>query len=728
MSFVNGRDKKRITVILLLCLVAFSVLIGRIFYLQIIKGSYYKQKAYLQQTKDRLVDPTRGTIYDSTGQKKLAVSVDTKYLYATPTKIDDNDKEKLAADIADITKRKENEILKKLNQKVNKVTLATKLNDETVKNIKKYIDENKIKGLVVGSTVSRIYPYKNLLSHLLGFTGIDSQGLSGIENSYDEYLKGTPGKIVGTIDVVGNETPYKDEKYIEPINGYDLTLTIDSKIQAIVEKHLSKAVKENTADGGVCIIMKPSTGEILAMASYPDYDPNEPFQIKNEKTKAKWDKLSKTIKTKELNAMWRNTAISDTFEPGSTFKVVTAASGLEENIIEMDKPNVFRCDGYVIVNGWKIKCWKYPAGIHGGESLRQGIMNSCNPFFMQLGAKIGIERYVKYLKGFNLYAATGIDLPGEATGIMHEPKNMTALDLATNSFGQGIQITALQTAVMYSAIANGGNIMTPYVVKQIKSSNGNVISQSEPVIKKQVISKETSDILMSALYDTVESGTGMAARINGYSLAGKTGTGEQSRGKSLWYMSSFVGIAPVNDPEIVIVFNIYNPLGTQGRQGGKVCATVVGNIADETLRYLDFNPSYTVEESVVKEIVATNVVSKTYAEAKKIIEKEGFKIAFDSEFEPKDIVLEQIPKAGASLTRGATIRVYKSITSKKATTKVPDVRGKNLKNSIAAIRNAGLNIRIIGVGKAIYQDPGPKDIVVKGSIITVKFVDTTNIH
>ena len=726
MAFATVKNKKRVTVLLLITLFGFLVLIGRLFYVQIIKGSYYKEKAYTQQTKDRTVDASRGTIFDC-NQNKLALSVSTNTLTVAPTNIEKEDKEKIAKDISEIIEEEYDAVLAKLNKTVSLVTIKTNIGKEMATKLYNYIIENDLKGVYVDESTNRIYPYNSLLSHVLGFTGTDDQGLYGLEAYYEEELAGTDGRIIGSIDGGGNETPYEDEEYIAPENGNNLVLTVDATVQSIVEKNLKKAVKENIADKGVCVVMRPTTGEIVAMATYPDFDLNSPFEINNEELSAKWDTLSSKEKNSALLNMWRNTAISDAFEPGSTFKVLTATAALEENITDIDKAGAFNCNGYVSVAGWKIRCWRYPR-VHGSQSLRQAIMNSCNPSFMQAGFKIGIEKYTEYLKAYNLYDKTGIDLPGETTGIIHDPKTMTELDLATTAFGQTVSITALQSAVMYSAIANGGYIMQPYVVKEIRSQSGALIKETTPTVKKQVISETTASKVLSALYDTVDKGTGKAAKVSGYTVAGKTGTAEEGRGKNLWYMASFAGIAPVNDPELVVIFNLYNPTGPQGHQGGTVCAPVVGNIIDETLRYMDVNPSYTLEEATVEETIVADITGKKYIEAKKILTEAGFKIASDVEIKDDEIIKEQIPKAGASLIKGATIRVYKDTESKKQTTTVPDIRSYSQTKVISKLKSAGLNIRIIGKGNAIIQDPSPGDVVTKGSIITVKFVDTTDIH
>jgi len=709
-----------------MCLCALLLaLVVRLFYLQIIKGDYYEEKAYKQQTRDRSVAATRGTIYDATGEKKLAQSISTNTVSAVPNDIEN--KEQVAKELAEILELEEDEVLAKLNKKVSLVTIKTKVDEDAATAVYQYVLDNEINGIKVDESTKRIYQYNNLLSHVLGFTGTDGQGLYGLELQYDEELSGVPGKIVGSADGKGRETPYKEEQYVAPIDGYDLVLTVDATIQSIVEKNLAKAVKENVANYGTIIMMRPKTGEILAMATYPDFDPNNAFEPNTEDLIAKWDSMSTSEKSEALNDIWRNKAISNTAEPGSTFKIVTSSAVLEEGLVELDQAGAFNCSGAMQIGGWTIRCWRHPRS-HGSQSLRQGIMNSCNPVFMQSATRIGIAKYCEYLEAFNLKDKTGIDLPGEVGGILHDPETMTEVDLATTGFGQTFQITPLQSLVTAAAVANGGEIVTPYVVSEIKTSDGNLVSKTEPQIKKRVISEETAASILDALYSTVEEGTGKAAQVRGYSVAGKTGTGEQGRGSSLWYMASFVGIAPVTDPEICIIFNLYNPTGPQGHQGGTVCAPVVSNIIDETLRYLDVNPDYTLEENNIEEILVPDLTGKTYSEAESVLKELGFGVASDSKFEANDIITDQTPKVGASLVSGSTVRVYRSSDTEKLTVTVPDVRDMTVAKATKTLTNSGLNIRIIGTGNAIIQDPSPGDIVQKGSIVTVKFVDTTDLH
>lgn len=725
MAFASVKNKKVVKIILFCLCFLLVALIFRLFYLQVIKGDYYEEKAYKQQTRDRSVAATRGTIYDATGEKKLAQSISTNTVSAVPNDIEN--KEQVAKDLAEILKLEEDDVLAKLNKSAALVTIKTKVDEDAATEVYKYVLENEINGIKVDESTKRVYQYNNLLSHVLGFTGTDGQGLYGLELQYDEELSGVPGKIVGSADGKGRETPYKEEQYVEPIDGYNLILTVDATIQGIVEKNLAKAVKENEANYGTIIMMRPKTGEILAMATYPDFNPNSAFEPNTEELMAKWDSMSTSEKSEALNDIWRNKAISNTAEPGSTFKIVTSSAVLEEGLVTLDQEGAFNCAGAMQIGGWTIRCWRHPRS-HGSQSLRQGIMNSCNPVFMQSATRIGIKKYCEYLEAFNLKDKTGIDLPGEVGGILHDPETMTEVDLATTGFGQTFQITALQSLVTAAAVANGGEIVTPYVVSEIRTTDGNLVSKTEPQIKKRVISEETAASILDALYSTVEEGTGKAAKVRGYSVAGKTGTGEQGRGSNLWYMASFVGIAPVTNPEICIIFNLYNPTGPQGHQGGTVCAPVVSNIIDETLRYLDVSPDYTLEENNIEEILVPDLVGKTYASAEETLKELGFNISSDSTFEADDLITDQTPKVGASLVSGSTVRVYRTSDSEKITVTVPDVRDMTVSKATATLKKAGLNIRIIGTGNGIIQDPSPGDVVQKGSIVTVKFVDTTDLH
>lgn len=723
MAYVAVKNKKRIIMILIICLVIVVLLFMKLVYIQVIKAKHYQEKAYEQQTRERTVTAKRGTIYDATGEKIFAQSISTSKITLIPNSV--NKKEEVGSKLAEILEISVDDVMAKLNKNSAQETIYSKLDSEKSQKILEYISNNDIDGVKIDEDTKRVYPYSELLSHTLGFVGTDNQGLAGIEAQYEDELKGVPGKIVGSTDGKGNETPFTNEQYVDPIDGKDLILTIDATIQSITEKYLEKALKENIGAYATAIVMRPSTGEVLAIATAPTFDLNDPFTPNTDELKQKWDSLTKEERSAELNAMWRNKVISDTSEPGSCFKIVTVAAAIEEGVAKMDTPGEFFCNGSMKVDSWTIKCWRYPRS-HGAESLREGIMNSCNPVFMQVSARLGVDTYVKYLDAFNLYSKTGIDLPGEATGIMHDRDNMTTVDLATTSFGQTIQITTLQTAVNYCAIANGGYLIKPFVVKEIRSKDGDFEKKTESQVVKQIVSKATADITLSALEDTVKLGTAKAAQIRGYRVAGKTATAEIGRGAGSTYMAGFAGIAPVNNPELVVVVNIMDPKGPLGHQGSTVCAPVVGSILDESLRYLDVKPEYTIEDNNIKEIVVPDLSNKTYEEATKLLTDSGFKIASDNKLNATDVIIDQIPKIGASLMEGSTIRVYASKDAKQ-TVSVPDLRNKSSEVAKKALQNVGLNIRIVGNGYVLTQDPSSGTVIEKGSIVTIKCVDTMDL-
>ncbi len=723
MSYMSLKNQKRILAALVICLIIAVLLFARLVYIQVIKSNHYRQMAYEQQTRERKVSAKRGTIYDATGTKVLAQSVSVSSIKAVPNSVEN--KEDVAKKLAEILELDKDTILAKLTKNTASEILATKVDSEKSAKVLEYITDEDIEGIKIDEDTERIYPYGQLLSHVLGFVGTDNQGLYGIESYYDDDLSGIPGKILGSTDGKGRETPFTNEQYVAPIDGKDIVLTIDATIQSIVEKYLKKACEENVVEYGTAVVLRPSTGEVLAMATMPTFDANDPFTPNTDELKEKWDTMTQEEKNNALLNMWRNKAISDTAEPGSTFKIVTATAALEEGIVGIDSPSIFNCTGYVRVGTWTIKCWRYPNS-HGTENLRQGIMNSCNPVFMQVSQKMGIDTFCKYIDAFNLAGKTGIDLPGEASGIMHDKNTMTAVDLATTSFGQTIQISTLQTAVNYAAVANGGYLIQPYVVKEVKSGSGNYDQVTESKVVKQIMSKSTADSILSALEDTVNIGTGKTAQVNGYRVAGKTATGENGRGENLKYLAGFSGIAPVSSPEVVVVVNLYDPRGPSGHGGATLCGPVVGSIIEETLRYLDIDTDYTVVENDIKEKVVPDLVSKTVAEARSLLEAQGMKLASDINVNDTDIIKDQIPKSGASLMENSTVRIY-TTDDAKATVAVPDIRNLNTNYAISRIRASDLNIRVIGTGKVLTQDPTPGAVIEKGSIVTVKCADTEDL-
>ncbi len=570
-----------ITIILLL------LLLFRIGYLQFIDGNMLKQKAYMQQTSDRSVNPKRGTIYDSTGEKILAISSTVQTVTVNPTVIEN--KEGVAKKLSELFDLEYESVLKKLNKRSSIEKIASKVDNDKANELRIWLSENNIThGVNIDEDTKRYYPYNNLASQIIGFCGSDNQGLSGIESKYEEVLKGKKGSISRITDAAGSQIDDTSEEYIDPINGDDLVLTINATIQGIAEKYLKEACIDNVCtDGGNVIIMNPQNGEILAMAGYPDYNLNDPFAVD--------ESLAKEEQSQKMQSLWRNKAISDTYEPGSTFKLVTASSALQEGITTTDKSGEFYCKGFIEVAGVKMKCWRYYRP-HGSESLRDALMNSCNPVFIGLGQKLGVKTYYSYLRKFGFFKTTGIDIPGEAGSIFLKEEKVGPVELGTIAFGQRFEVTPIQMATMLSTIANNGVYIKPHLVKKIisnseKDENGNPkITEIEIEKGEQVISEETSKNVLSMMQTVVAEGTGKNAKVEGYNIGGKTGTSEDgvNTGK---YVTSFIGVAPIENPQMVLLVTLYNPTGEGGHQGGGVAAPVAGKIFKEVLEYLDIPKS-----------------------------------------------------------------------------------------------------------------------------------------
>ena len=577
--------RKRMKNSIFLSVILMIALTVRIGYIQLIQGDELKEKAYAQQTSDRAISSKRGTIYDATGEVVLAVSSTVETVTVNPTHIKDEDKEKVAQKLSEIFKLDYDTVLKRVKKRSSIETIVRKVDKEKTDILRGWMSENNItEGINIDEDSKRYYPLNNLASQVIGFCGSDNQGLNGIEAKYDEYLKGKAGSISKVTDASGGNIEDNPEEYNEPQDGDDLVLTIDANVQAIAEKYLKEACIDNSCtDGGNVIIMNPKTGDILALAGYPDYNLNDPFAVD--------ESLPKEEQNTQMQSLWRNKAISDTYEPGSTFKLVTTSAALEEGITTPDKEGEFTCVGYIDVAGVKMKCWRYYRP-HGSESLRQALMNSCNPVFIGLGQKIGVHKYYEYLNKFGFFNTTGVDLPGEANSIFLKEDKVGPVELGTIAFGQRFEVTPIQMATMLSTIANGGVYTKPRIVKQIISNtevdeNGNKkVTNIEPVYGDRVISEETAKNVLSMMYTVVDEGTGKNAKVAGYSIGGKTGTSEDgvNTGK---YVTSFIGTAPIEDPQVVMLITLYNPTGEGGHQGGGVAAPVAGQIFSEILPYLE---------------------------------------------------------------------------------------------------------------------------------------------
>lgn len=557
---------------------------------------------------------------------------------------------------------------------------------------------------------------------MIGFCGSDNQGLTGLEYYWDTTLAGTSGKITTTQDASQDLISNQDAQYYAAENGSNLTLTIDINIQTIAEKYLEQAcVTNKCVDGGNIIIMDPNTGDILAMATYPDYNLNSPFEP-NESLSESWDSLSTSAQSEALQKMWRNTAVSNTYEPGSVFKVVVASAALEEDIVDTDTSAIFHCSGVQEVADRKIHCAN-TAG-HGYQSLRQALQNSCNPAFIQLGQKVGVDTLYKYFEAFGFFKKTGIATSGEAFGIFHDKSSVGPVELATISFGQRFTITPLQMISAVSAIANDGVLMQPRIVKEVTNADTGAVTTVETKEVRQVISAETSKKMLSMMESVVTDGGGKYGQVAGYSVAGKTGTSEATEGSTAGYVSSFVAVAPSDDPQLVVLLTLYNPQG-KDHFGGHIAAPVVSQILSEVLPYLGIpsknsstDTQVTQTTSKDKKITLHDVTNKTASEAKKLLEDQGFKCSFSCGQDA--IITEQIPKQGTSLVEGAIIKIYSSETSSaKTKTTVPDLKGLSYNAAKNTLSSKNLNINIVGSGKVVSQDPIAGAETLEGSVITV---------
>ena len=652
--------KKRMRNAILIYTMIFGALIFRIGWLQFVMGAELHSMAYIQQTLDRSVNPRRGTIYDATGENILAISSTVETVTVNPTNISKENKEKVAKALSDIFNLDYDSTLKRVSKRSSIETIVKKVDKEKADELRTWLVDNNITAEInIDEDTKRYYPNNSLASQVIGFCGSDNQGLDGIEVIYEKELKGEKGKINKVIDAKGGEISKEGENYVEAVDGNDLVLSIDAIVQGIAEKYLTEACIDNKCtDGGNIIIMNPQTGDILAMAGYPNYNLNQPYEPNTEELKSSWSTLSQGDKTKALQQMWRNKAVSDTYEPGSTFKLITTSAALEEGLASVDKEGEFCCTGGIEIAGVRIKCWRYYRP-HGSESLRQALMNSCNPVFIGLGQRIGVSKYYTYLNKFGLLKRTGIDLPGEAGSIFLKEEKVGPVELATIAFGQRFEITPLQLITAVSSIANGGTYVKPRIVKKIINSQTGEVTDIPVEKQERVISEETAKNVLSMMQSVVEEGTGRNAQVEGYNIGGKTGTSEDGVNTNK-YVTSFMGVGPTTNPEVVILVTLYNPTGEGGHQGGAVAAPIGGKVLAEVLPYLEAQKDNIKEENIKKDIEVPNIEGLTIDEAKKRLKEVNLNISIEDmeEKEGTEIITQQLPKAGIKVKEGVAIIAY----------------------------------------------------------------------
>ena len=726
---------KKLFISFFIIMLIFILLILKIGYLQFIDGNNLKELAYKQQTINQIISSKRGNIYDSTG-KALAISAQVDTVTINPQKIAKEDEEEtkqlkqiVAQGLADIFELDYNETLEKVESSAQVETIVKKVEQEKIDKLREWMKENKITiGINIDEDSKRYYPHGNVASHVLGFCGNDNQGITGIEAKWDSVLTGTPGKIVSYQAGNQDEIPNTEEKYIDAQNGSDLTLTIDLKIQNIVEKYLKQAVENNLCSrGGNVIVMNPKNGDVLGMASYPDYNLNDPFSP-NDKLAKTYDTLSDEEKVNSLYEMWRSKSVSELYEPGSVFKVITSSVAIEENVTQTDVQGEFLCTGSEkFSDNTEIKCWRDVP--HGYQSLRQALCNSCNPAFMQLGKKIKAATLYKYYEAFGLFDKTGIQVAGEENSLFTDLEKVGPVELATMSFGQRLNITPIQMTTAICAVANDGILVQPRIVKSITNTETKSVTEVPTTQVRQVISKETSDKVKSMMESVVVEGTGKNGAVSGYSIGGKTGTSEPTeKNKSEGYVASYVAISPVENTEVVILLTLYAPHG-ESHQGGTIAGPVVSQMLSEILPCLGVpsDKDQTTSNTATNNLnVIPDVRNKTVAEAKKVLKNAGLnsKITVNGD-ENTLLVEDQVPKPGISLPKNSTVMLYSSEnTVRTSNITVPDLIGMTLSEATNALKARNLNITYEGAGVVTSQDYPIDATVEEGTAIKVTLRQT----
>lgn len=750
--------KRRILLIFAAFLLLMAGVTVKLGYMQIIKGEEYKELAAEQQTRDQNVAAKRGNIYDR-NMKILAQSASCENVMINPRVIREESDKREKARAKAISEGESYDKPNLIDDLVEKLTATLGIDEEFLREeiekdsasrrIKKMVEQsvaNEVReldlpGVFFEKTTKRYYPYSNFASHVIGFTGDDGYGLEGLEKTLDDTLSGTPGRIQVVQDANNNNTPYEYENYIAPEDGKGVVLTIDEVLQHYTEKYLKEAYNlYDIRNGGAAIMMNPKTGEILAMAVEPNFDLNSPREIDDAMREVI---LSESVLNSDgtelsdseklslyLNKLWRNKAVVDTYEPGSTFKSIVAASAIEAGAINPDTFSVF-CSGAKKVANETIHCHKL-AG-HGAETFIKAIENSCNPAFMEIGAALGRTRFKEFFEAFGFTGTTGFLLPGESRGVFFSDENFNEVELATSSFGQGFQVTPLQMITAVSAVVNGGNLMKPQLVKAYTDNEGRVIESVEPEVVRKVISEKTSAVMRTALESVVANGTGNGAYVDGYRIGGKTGTSEKFPRGSGKKIASFIGFAPADDPELICLLLLDEPGGNL-TGGSAIAAPTVGKILSESLKYLGYEMQY---DSAAAEEVMLEVPSLTETEVNAAMSKAkqaGFSVTVKGSGET---VINQLPRAASTLKEGGLIILYTQSEDEdeKKTTTVPDFTGMRRSQAQEAARSAGLNLTVSGGGRsadvnedmlAIRQSLQAGLEVPEGSDVTVDFAYNNN--
>lgn len=622
---------------MIIFLIFVLIVMGRLFYVQILEHEKYEQLALDQMLKDTTISARRGTVYDS-NMKVLSQSATVWTIAIDPGMMQryykkdsyEKEKAKVCQKLSEILDLDYDKLLEKMSKNVSYVEIKKKVEAETMTDVSEYKKANKLSYIMIFEDTKRYYPYENLASTVLGFVNSDGVGAYGIEAQYENVLAGKSGRIVAARDAKQGEMPYEYEMMIDSEPGNSLVLTIDEVAQHYLEKHLRQAVEDyNVQNGATGIIMNVNTGAVIAMASLPDYDCNSPYEVKGKFSLNKINGISdpeekKKVKDNEMFLQWRNKAVYDTYEPGSVFKPITAASCLEEGAITMN--DTFNCTGTIKVASETYHCHKH-AG-HGVQDVTHGMMNSCNPFLINMGQRLGVKKFYEYVEAFGLTEKTGIDLPNERNSIIHSESQRGIVELASSSFGQSFQVTPIQLATAVAASVNGGYLVQPHVVDKIIDTDGNIIESKSSNIKRQVISAETSKEIAGMLEKVVSEGTGKNAYVEGYRIGGKTGTSEKINETNISgirkYVASFCAIAPADAPEIVVLVALDEPMGSK-HMGGQIAAPTVKGILEDVLPYLGIEPVYSENDMQARDISTPYVIDAAVESAKNTIASAGLK-------------------------------------------------------------------------------------------------------
>lgn len=734
-----------------LVFVGFGAVVISLFRWQIIRGEEMSIAALDQSLRSTTLSAMRGTIYDATG-KVLAQSASVWTVVLEPAYFADYDdpegaRQKVASGLAAILDMDEEEVYEKTQGSSYFVYLKRRVETSVRDEINEFLEAEGISsGVRLIEDYKRYYPYGTVASTVLGFTGTDGQGLEGLELQYDTQLRGTAGRLISSRNALGTDMPFEYEQYVEAQDGNNLVLTIDETVQSILEKYLAEGVDQfNVKNGAVAIMMDVNTGAILGLATTPTYDPNDPFTIYDEDLQAQIDALSGEEQDQAFNEaqlkQWRNKAVSDTYYPGSVFKMCTYAMGLEEGVVT--EQTTYTCTGSVLVDGWDdpIHCWRHSG--HGLETFRDGLCNSCNPYTIYIGQLLGGETFAKYREAFGFTESTGIDLPGEAVTLYHSAIELinTPSNLAVESFGQNFSITPLHMITAAAAIANGGYLVTPHVVDRVVDQDGNIVQTADTSYRRQVISEETSAAITDILQQTVESGSATGGYVAGYRICGKTGTSEkvdkwnEDRTQDMEYIASYCAFAPAEDPQyaLLVFFDEPDDDTNGGYNGGNaVAGPYFAKMMEEILPYLGVEAQYNEEEYANLDTVAPTVTGLTLEEAYAKLEEAGLTYSvIGDESDSSITVTAQVPEAGGAVPKDGQVVLYTNGYDEASTyVTVPSFLGYDVTNASYLASINGLQISVSGSSSSTAtvtaQSVADGEQVQQGTVITLTFVDNAN--